>query len=198
MENNFSLPVRLQLWCFYKSLQIFNLSIAAYWLGIEFTSTSTLLYEIVIMENVFGVEGLIRLQNFLTCLSHRAPIQAAFLYVCSRSKKKCVGILKGSYHSKLSWSDVHVEAQNIRRPTSVVLFCRFRGSKWRILLQQRQVCVYFELRSLNARKDRPCMCLKYYLAIPKSTNTGNKNTCAHARYLSCVLQPFSLIVLGVI
>ena len=103
--------------------------------GWEFTSTSTLLYEIVIMENVFGLAGLIRLQNFLTCLSLRAPMQAACL--CVRIIKKCMGILKGSYHSKLSWSNVHVEAQNNRKPTSVVLFCRFRGSKWRILLQRR-------------------------------------------------------------
>ena len=44
------------------------------------------------------------------------------------------GDIKKSQYRKHTSSNDYVKAQNKRKPTSVVEYCRFYGSNWRILL----------------------------------------------------------------
>ena len=69
-------------------------------------------------------------KTFLDCgFIHRAPIQAACLFVCSKYKEMC-GNIEGLYI--VISSNAYLKTQNKRKTTSVVVYCRFCGSKWRI------------------------------------------------------------------
>ena len=72
----------------------------------------------------------LNITNVWDCNTGHPHKRYACLYV--RNIKKCIGILKTLIeHRKLISSKV-VKARNKRKPTLDVVYCRFRGSEWRI------------------------------------------------------------------